>query len=129
MGVAVFGLGWPDGTETTMKTTIFVLASLAALGASANAQPIYVDRDAGRSAHVSVAGINLDTKSGRVLVERRIRGAAEDVCSNEGDRSVASALAVRACFKVAVDDGNRQLSDLIDGSNGVAVASLEVGGY
>ncbi len=129
MGVADSGLGWPDGTETTMKTMIFAFASLAALGASANAQPIYVDKDAGRSAHVSVAGINLDAKAGRVLVERRIRGAAEEVCSNGGDRSVTAALAVHACFKDAVNDGNRQLSDLIDGRNGVAVATLEVGGY
>ena len=92
-----------------MKIVILALVALSSLGTPANAQPILVDANAVRTSHVYVADLKLDT-SGRSTAERRIRGAAADLCANDGDRSVASLIAAHDCFRAAVDGGRRQLN-------------------
>jgi UrcA family protein len=85
-------------------------AALALVSVKANASPITVTQ--GAAAHVSFGDLDLNSREGRAVLERRIRSAAEALCSNEGDRTLDSALAGRACFKAAVADGLQQLDKL-----------------
>jgi len=93
-----------------MKTGLVVFAALALVGARADASPIKVTQ--GPAAHVSFGDLDLNSREGRAVLERRIRSAAEALCSNEGDRTLDSALAGHACFKAAVADGLQQMDKL-----------------
>lgn len=107
-----------------MKTIVLGLLSLAALATQANAQNIYVEAEALRSARVNVAEVNLGTQAGRDLLQRRLRGAATTVCDNAGDRSLAAALASRSCTAAALADGDRQLSQLINPAPATSIGSF-----
>lgn len=92
-----------------MKTIVIALAALASIGGAAHAQPILVDANLGRTSQVQVADLNLASAAGRSTAVRRIRGAAVEVCANDGDRSLASLITVHDCFRSAVEFGNKQL--------------------
>lgn len=92
-----------------MKIAILALAALSSLGGVAHAQPILVDANANPTTLVKVADLNLAASSGRATAAQRIRGAAAELCANDGDRSVASRLAAHDCFRAAVEVGLRQL--------------------
>ena len=95
-----------------MKTAVIAILALFSFGSAATAQPILIDSGPVRTSHVRVADLNLTAAAGRATAERRIRGAAAAVCSNDGDRSIEAALAVHHCFGEAIDAGRRQLDSL-----------------
>lgn len=93
-----------------MKTIVIALTALASIGGAAHAQPILIDGNLVRTSQVQVADLNLASAAGRSTAVQRIRGAAAEVCSNEGDRSVDSLVAVHDCFHAAVEAGNKRLA-------------------
>jgi UrcA family protein len=92
-----------------MKIAILTLVALSSLGGVADAQPIVIDASGSHTSHVQVADLNLAATEGRATAARRIRGAAAELCANDGDRSIASQLESHNCYRGAVDDGLRQI--------------------
>lgn len=92
-----------------MKIAILALVALSSLSGAAQAQPILVDANATPATFVKVADLNLAVASGRTTAAQRIRGAAAELCANDGDRSVASRIAAHDCFRAAVEGGLKQL--------------------
>lgn len=93
-----------------MKTGMLFFAALALVGGKVNASPITVTSSS--VAHVSFADLDLNSREGRAVMERRIHSAAEALCSSEGDRTLNTALANHACFKAALADGLQQMDKL-----------------
>ena len=91
-----------------MKTGLICAAVLALAGARANASPITVTP--GPEAHVSFADLDLNSREGRAVLERRIRSAAETLCTTVGDRTLDAALRRHACYKAAVTSGLDQMA-------------------
>jgi UrcA family protein len=93
-----------------MKTGLICATALALAGARANVGPIMVTP--GPVAHVSFAGLDLNSREGRAILERRIRSAAETLCATDGDRTVDAALRRHACYKAAVASGLDQMAKI-----------------
>jgi UrcA family protein len=82
------------------------------------------------SKRVSYADLNLNTDSGRTLLQRRIRGAAGDLCLEDNINPLNVRVQRRACFTAAVADGYRQLDALLEArasGTAFAAASLVIG--
>ena len=92
-----------------MKIAILALVALSSLGGIVHARPFLVDANVGPTSYVQVADLNLAAAQGRATATQRIRGAAAVLCANDGDRSIASQLAVHACLRDAVDNGLKHL--------------------
>jgi UrcA family protein len=102
---------------------IFGAVVLSASAAATAAESVTVTAPA-PSARVSYADLNLDTDSGRAQLQRRIRGAARDLCLEDNIGSLKARLQRQACFTAAVADGYRQLDALLDArASGTAFAA------
>jgi UrcA family protein len=93
-----------------MKTGMVFFAALALVSVKANASPITVTP--GPAVHVNFSDLDLNSREGRAVLERRIHSAAETLCSTEGDRTLDTAMANHDCFKAALADGLQQMDRL-----------------
>jgi UrcA family protein len=107
-----------------MKTLLFSLAAFFPLAAAANASPIVISSDAVRAEHVSPADLRLDSLAGQRALYGRIRAAAGDVCSRDGERDVDALVSAQLCYRAAVADGVAQAQRLV--ASPVAAASAIV---
>ncbi len=114
-----------------MKAAMIMFGAAALLAGAANAEPIVVTTEALPTQRVSFEGLDLGSAAGRNALERRIRSAAEQVCSRDGDRSLKTTLIVRGCYTAAVQDGLRQMDAVLaDHRNGIqtVTATLTIAG-
>ena len=104
-----------------MRINRVLSAAVAAtfLASASNGQVVVVS-DAVPTQAVSFADLNLYSAAGKSILEARIRGAARKVCNASGDRSLKTYFWGQACYRAAVNDGYRQMSDVI--ANRVPVA-------
>jgi UrcA family protein len=122
--------------EKVMKTINysknFALATVAALGVSlaigAHADESVVAVPA-RTVHYS--DLNLNTQAGAVVLYKRIRNAAVQVCGDVDSRRLGEAMAARACVDQAVAAGvravnNLRLTNAYNAHFGVAQTTLSV---
>lgn len=80
-----------------MTRSTFFLALAAAATA---AFPAYA-QEAGRSAEVRYADLNLASTDGAAALKARVARAADDVCGVSGELSLRSAASAKACSKAA----------------------------
>ena len=95
-----------------MKTIVTFIGAVILGASAASAQSVTVTAP-GPVARVSFADLNLHSPSGRTLLQRRIRGAADDLCFEDGILPLQVRLQRHACFNAVVADGNRQLDELL----------------
>jgi UrcA family protein len=110
--------------------TIFI-ASAIALGAAFNAVPadaaetIIVSDNPEPHATVSIADLNLDSPAGVARLERRIEGAANELCLTRDVEPLGAQLARAKCYRTAISSGRRQIDHLVAarGANATTAAT------
>jgi UrcA family protein len=109
-----------------MKTLIG-LGVAAAVGGSALAAPaILVTREPVRVQRVSFADLNLGTIEGRLALYGRIRAAARNVCSRDGERSVEALVNAHTCYATAIAKAHYQVNTLGLGNRDIALNAAVV---
>ncbi|HKC04067.1 MAG TPA: UrcA family protein [Sphingomicrobium sp.] len=108
-----------------MQTKLLFIASAIALSISvpAAAESIIVSDNPEPHAAVSVADLNLDSPDGVARLERRIEGAASDLCLTHDVEPVGTRLARAKCYRTAVSSGRRQIDRLTADHGAVTAAT------
>ena len=105
-----------------MRMTVIGLAGALLVGGSALAAPsIFVTREPVRVERVSFADLNLGTVPGQLALDSRIRAAARDVCSRDGERSVEALSSAHSCYTAAVATARHDASQVGVGNHDVAL--------
>jgi UrcA family protein len=91
-----------------MKALLIIAAALAS--APVAAQPVTIVGEAPRVAHVGFADLDLTTDAGVRTLERRVDGAARDLCDETGVQTLALRIARKSCFDEARADGREQVA-------------------
>ena len=96
-----------------MKT--FALAA-ATLGLVATTTPAFAERNEARTAHVSIADINLETPQGQKVLDQRINRAAKDVCRVTDIRTGTRLRSpeVRDCYDKARASAKQQVATIME---------------
>jgi UrcA family protein len=89
-----------------ITTTIVTTALVACAQLACAANPI---DDSHRHVVVHFADLNLNTTEGTAALYRRVRGAAQNVCSERGTRDLGSLARVKACESAAVSAAITQI--------------------
>ena len=100
--------------------------ALSAISAAATAGEIVITRTAVPSATVSVAGLNLATPTGLATGKARVESAAADLCLTNAVEPVSMRLARTKCYRAAVADGYRQLSQLTETKSAASMGAAAV---
>ena len=110
------------------RSIIFSLAAAAAaiLPAAATAAPILVE--AAPSVKVSYADLDIGAPAGRATLDRRIAGAAKQVCASGFDVDFKMAQEGRICIKKAVASAQLQVEEALASRTRLAARALEVRG-
>lgn len=97
--------------------TKIVAVTLIAFGLGAgiaSAQPpVTVYGTTAPTAKVSYADINLASASGVATLQKRVRGAASDICLEPVREDLAVSTARTMCYRAAVKDGFSQIDQLV----------------
>jgi UrcA family protein len=112
----------------TPRSIIFSLAAAAAalLPSAAAAAPILVE--AAPSVRVSYADLDIGAPAGRQTLDKRIAGAAKQVCGDGFDVNLQTARAERRCISGAITSANRQVEDVLASNTQLAARDLQVRG-
>ena len=106
-----------------MKTIVTFIGAVILGASAAQAQSVTVTAP-GPVARVSFADLNLDSRSGKAKLQRRIRSAAGELCLEDGILPLQVRLQRHACFYAVVADGNHQLDELLAArASGSAIAA------
>jgi UrcA family protein len=90
-------------------TTMFLTTVLAASAQLAFAtDPIDASR---RHVTVRFADLSLSTPAGVAALYQRLRGAAQDVCREEGTKDLESTVRVKACVTAAVSEAVTEINN------------------
>lgn len=108
-----------------MQTKLLFIASAIALNISvpAAAESIIVSDNPEPHATVSVADLNLESPDGVARLERRIEGAASELCLTRDVEPLGTQLARAKCYRTAVSSGQRQIDRLMAGQGTTAAAT------
>jgi UrcA family protein len=85
------------------------LAAAATLASAPTLAQAPTRVDGRPSARVSYAELNLNSRSGMAMLDRRIQRAAKTLCVDERVRDLARASAGRACFAEAIASAQPQV--------------------
>jgi UrcA family protein len=107
-----------------MTRSIILAAAAVVLGTGVASAEIVVVTEPVPTERVSFADLNLASAAGQGTLQSRIRGAAKRVCMSSGDRSLETYIADHSCFRTALGDGLKQMTDVIAGrASGSTVAT------
>lgn len=113
-----------------MQNKLLLITSVIALGTAfisdpASAESIIVSDNPVPHATVSTVDLNLDSPAGVARLERRIEGAASDLCLTQNVEPVGMRLARAKCYHAAVASGKRQIDRLTtdEGAKAAAMAT------
>ena len=106
------------------KTGLLILATIFATGALA--QPREVQPPA-QSERVAYTDLDLGSRGGQAALRHRIEVAAGRVCDTGGMLSMEDFVVTAQCYRLAYEDGNRQVDRVIAANRtGAALAASAI---
>jgi UrcA family protein len=92
-----------------MKTLIGLGLAAVIGGAAVSGPAILVIHESARLQRVSYADLDLGTIEGRLALYGRIRAAARNVCSQDGERSAEALASADSCYAAAIAKARDQV--------------------
>ena len=113
-------------TNLLLVGSAIVLSTIFIALVPAAAETIIVTENAEPRAAVSVADLNLNSTTGVASLQRRIEGAAAELCLTTAVEPIDTRLARAKCYRAAVSSGQRQIERMMAAqpTNSTASAAL-----
>ena len=115
-------------TNTLLIASAITLSTPFVTSVPARAESIVVTENAEPRAAVSVADLNLDSPSGIATLQRRIEGAAAELCLTTAVEPIDTRMARGKCYRTAIASGQRQIDRIVAQSTAAAAAGISISG-
>ena len=99
--------------NTVLIGSAIVLSTAFITSVPAAAEAIIVTENPEPRAAVSVADLNLNSPAGVAKLQRRIEGAAAELCQTTAVEPIDMRLARAKCYRTAVSSGQRQIEHMM----------------
>jgi UrcA family protein len=88
-----------------------------------NAQELIVVEGGRPTVYVSFADLNISRDAGIQTLNMRVRGAARQLCVEDGVRPIKEQYQSRMCFNDAIENANAQIENAVANYNGNRLSS------